>query len=369
MKTALKLFVASAVFVAGGILAASSAQAASLLKSTKITLDDTRAGQQTQHVFQFTASSAVDLEEIYIRYCKEASGTCTPSDNIVGAPLALSSTQGGTMDGTWTLSSKVSSDAIVLRHPGGDDAVAQDEVFIFSLTGATNPSIAGCNAATSNSSSTCYVRIVTYADINQTTAADSATASITVVAETTATATVDPTFTFVIGGVNTGVVNNQITTSVSSTYSSLPFGNLTAETPKYAAQALTVTTNTQAGYTVTSEMRTQMTGVYSANNIDPFAASGATWANPVAWVQPVGTAASTDTAWFGANTTDTGVQGWNSSPEGKFGPISSTANIVSTASTSDPGNAVYVTYAVEANVYQPADQYSGTLQYTATPTY
>src|SRR5262249_4614520 len=115
------------------------------------------------------------------------------------------------------------------------------------------------------------------------------------------------------------------------------------------------------------KMVTQMTGVYSANNIDPFIAP---WGTPTTWTDPTGSTPNDNTGWVGANTTDTDVTGWSASPSQKFGTISATANIVMQKSSSDNGSApVYVTYAIEANVFQPADTYTGTLIYNALPTY
>jgi hypothetical protein len=197
---------------------------------------------------------------------------------------------------------------------------------------------------------------------------DTGTASYTVISAVTVTTRVDPVFTFTVAGVDTGAATDTgVTTSVSSAYNTLPFGNLTAGTPKYAAHSLTVTTNTDTGYTVTAKMLTQMAGVYAGNNVDPYAGSSATWSDPKAWAEPVAATPNTNSGWIGANTTDTDLSQFDNA---EFGPVSSTANTVMSGSESEDGSTpVYVTYALEVNMYQPADTYTGTLVYNALPSY
>jgi hypothetical protein len=79
-------------------------------------------------------------------------------------------------------------------------------------------------------------KIGTYSDASTDAAnlIDSGVASVTFVEQVSVTARVDATFTFVVDGV-ANVTHNGVTTSVSSAYNTLPFGSLTAGTPKYAA--------------------------------------------------------------------------------------------------------------------------------------
>ncbi len=178
---------------------------------------------------------------------------------------------------------------------------------------------------------------------------------------------VDPQLTFTISSVGANTVNNGVTTSVASTFSTLPFDNISINSPKYVAHQLDISTNTEYGYTVKAKLLSLLQGIYPANDIDPFAATGATWNTPIAWTSPTGTVPNVNTGWLGANTTDTDVSGWSSGVE-KFGPISTVSHEVMQASGRD-SSTVYVTYALEVNAYQPADLYSGVLVYNVLPTY
>ena len=97
-----------------------------------------------------------------------------------------------------------------------------------------------------------------------------------------------------------------------------------------------------------------------------------TWAAPVAWTNPGGSTKNVNTAWIGANTSDTDVES-GAYTSGLFGPVptgGSSYNIVMQDSDTDDGStSVSVYYGVEANTYQPADSYTGTLLYNALPTY
>lgn len=175
----------------------------------------------------------------------------------------------------------------------------------------------------------------------------------------------DPALTFSISGVGANTVNNGITTSVSTQYHTLDFGHLSPLTPKYAAHALYVSANAVSGYTVSLKLLSYLQGMYPANNIDPFTS---TWANPTAWAQPSGTTPNDNTGWFGANTTDTRVVGWSDGTQ-KFGPVTNSSQTVMQSTQPDSGTTTYVTYALEVNLLQPADQYSGSLVYNLIPTY
>lgn len=175
----------------------------------------------------------------------------------------------------------------------------------------------------------------------------------------------DPALTFTLNSVDAGSVNNDITTSVASTFNTLPFGNLSFSTPKYTAHQLYVSSNAASGYGLSVKMLNYLQGNYPANNIDPFIAD---WNSPTTWTEPTGITPNDNTGWIGANTTDSRVSGWDSASQ-KFGPINSSPNLIMYTTTEDSGTTAYVTYAVEVNIWQPADLYGGTLVYNLTPIY
>jgi hypothetical protein len=170
---------------------------------------------------------------------------------------------------------------------------------------------------------------------------------------------------FTLEGVPAGSVNNGITTSIASEFNLLPFGHLIVTVPKYAAHQLTVSTNATSGYQVTVKMLSYLQGNYPANNIDPFIAS---WSAPTTWTHPNGSLPNDNTGWIGANTTDTRVSGWDDAVA-KFGPVNSSENVVMYSNSADDGTTVVVTYAIEANIWQPSDLYSGQIVYNLYPLY
>ena len=81
---------------------------------------------------------------------------------------------------------------------------------------------------------------------------DSTTVKIALVESVRVTATVDPTITFTVAGVNSSVSTCGNTTNVTTTATAVPFGTMSLNTFKDLAQTLTVSTNAVGGYSVTA---------------------------------------------------------------------------------------------------------------------
>jgi hypothetical protein len=356
------------VFTLLSVTTASAAQVTRL----SVSLSDSRPEVSNNHTWSFTHTQAATLKSITFNYCTAPSGGCIKPGSLITSTATKGSVSGLT-DADWTLNAAGGAPRLENITANGQGISARTPISI-TLNSITNNPIAGsnCTAASNNSTATCYVQLATFTSSDGLSGlTDEGIASYTVVSAVTVSARVDPTFTFVVSLVADATSHNGITTSVASTYNTLPFGNLTAGTPKYAAHQLNVTTNTENGYTVNMKMLTQMTGVYTANNIDPFVGNSAVWGTPQDWTHPNGNTPNTNTGWIGANTTDADVAGWSGQPmTGKFGPVESTDDEVMRGLRSDSGaTPVYVTYALEANVFQPADTYTGTIVYNALPTY
>lgn len=339
------------------------------VKNFSVSLSDSKPTTSNSHTFAFSHAQTSSLGSIKFQYCTAPSGelgACSKPTSLVTS-TAVKGAITGITEAEWSVNAGVDG-VPYLSHATSENVNANQAISI-TLTSITNHAINDCQPGGDTSTDTCYVRLFTYTGTDGTTGlVDTGIASYTVVDDIEVTARVDPSFTFTVSQTAANAVYNAITTSVASTYNTLPFGNLTAGTPKYAAHALNITTNTQNGYTVSAKMLTQMTGVYTQNNIDPFGIGS--WAAPVAWTEPTGQTPNDNTGWIGANTTDTDVAGFSALPQGKFGPISSQAVEVMKSNASDNGTqAIYVTYALEANVFQPADTYTGILVYNALPTY
>jgi len=363
-------FFLPALIVALGLVAVTTKVDAAQIKTAKVTLADSRSGATgVAYDFSFLHTSAASIKKFTFDFCKLPSGDthCTTPIASTGLTSVTATSFGGLSvplgaTGNWSIT--VVDKMITFYNNAGTVNLSANDSVTVTINAIANSTLAeACDATTGTD--TCFIWIKSYNDAGG--IIDTGVVTYTIVDAVTVTAKVDPTFTFVVAGVGAGTANNGISTSVASTANTLPFGSLTAGTQKYAAHALYVTTNTQSGYTVDAKMATQMTGVYTSNNIDPFVAA---WTSPTTWTEPTGGTPNDNTGWIGGNTTDTDVTGWSTEPTGKFGSISSTAVIVSQKSSSDNGLApVYVTYAIEANVFQPSDSYQGTLIYNALPTY
>lgn len=179
---------------------------------------------------------------------------------------------------------------------------------------------------------------------------------------------IDPDISLTIESVAASQTNNGVTSTVGTTVTTIPFGNIGYNTPAYATHKLTLQTNdATTAFSITMGLDSPLQGSYPANHFDPFIGSSATWNDPKAWVTPTGIIPNDNTGWIGANTSDTDISGW-SSGSGLFGPISTTPVEIA-YSNSGSGETVYVSYAIEANISQPADAYSAILIYNVLPTF
>ena len=81
---------------------------------------------------------------------------------------------------------------------------------------------------------------------------DSTNIQIALIESVRVTATVDPTITFTVAGVNSETSACGNTTDITTTATTIPFGVMSLNTFKDGAQTLTVSTNADGGYAVTS---------------------------------------------------------------------------------------------------------------------
>jgi len=347
---------------------------AALMTNASVRLTNAAAGQGSDYIFSARTTTGGEIKGIRMLFRAHASdGAATADQNLTGTSLASTDRTGISAD-NWTINTSAAGTGVISIVNAGGVSINANTIIGWRINGIINPSIGGggCNANQNNSSGTCFIRIQTHStavvgEMLDGTVIDEVTVAFAVNAAVVVTAKVDPSLTFTVNGVAQGQVANGVITSASSQFNTLPFGFLQTNSPKYLAHDLTVRTNANNGYTVTVRMASQMTGTYAVNNVDPFAAPGSTWGTPTSWVSPTGNIANVDTGWVGAHTNNTGLSGFSS---GTWGPVGVTANQVMSSSTPDLGNvATRVTFAIEVNVFQPSDNYTGTLVYNCTPTY
>jgi hypothetical protein len=209
---------------------------------------------------------------------------------------------------------------------------------------------------------------------------DTGATRIVILDDVLVTASVDTVFDFTVSGFEsvTGVNVNGTTTNATSSAIAIPFGTLTANNIKTAAQRLNVTTNAANGFVVTVFQSGDLASVTGAD-IDGF--YNGTYENtPSDWVGPStqvgnewtyghwGITSSDDLnggefqlcagnatgCWVAASTTPRQIFSATSSADGLAANIGSTT----------------VGYQVQISALQEAaDDYSTTLTYIATPTF
>ena len=233
-KSTRSLFVliAAILLVAGNLM---SAHAASL-DSASLSLSDPRPSQTSTYTFTATGFSGsaqcIDLE------------IDTQADGGGGVPAAFDSTgaaldASGTMitESNWT--ENFTTNGTLRLTYGTGETPADGGTLVF--TGVDNGSSAG----------TYYALFTTYSDACSTTL-DTVVVAFAYTDGSLVTLTIDPSLTFSVNSVGTGVsVNGSPNTTIVSTGTSLDFGNaVTSSANGISAHRLDVTTNASGGYVV-----------------------------------------------------------------------------------------------------------------------
>src|SRR5690606_29168400 len=105
-----------------------------------------------------------------------------------------------------------------------------------------------------------------------------------------------PSLEVQFGTVASGQSVNGVTTTVATTISSVPFGNISLAQAEFAAHSIRVITNDASkGVVVRTQLANPFQGVYPNNSFDQFGGSGASWNSPIAWTSPTGTVTNVDT--------------------------------------------------------------------------
>lgn len=358
------------VLLVGVFLALKTPVQGAIMQNAYVSLSNPRSvASGVIHDFFFYGADDT-LGSIRFYYCKAPSGNCadTGADGSLASLFYVKDDAGGDDTAFWTESWNAGE--FYWQATRDDADVDADGTWEFRFTNMGNPTRTACNEDGSSTTGTCYVRLATYEDTNWTTAADTGTVSITITQAITVSARVDPTFSMTITGVvgsaqtrNGTILTNALTTTVTT----IPFGNLTANTAKKAAHIITITSNNAGGYTVTAKMDQALTGTAYEDIINGFGGTGV--ASTVAsetWTAPTGSTSGTHTGWLGVGTDDTGVGGRGTN---QFFTLNTTGTIV--AETDGPANARVsnIVYSIEANAYQQSDNYTGIMTYNALPTY
>lgn len=148
-------------------------------------------------------------------------------------------------------------------HYSGAGAVGQAFTLYIGNTNGTNTPItpATGTAHTEGTADTYPVLVRQFAadtDPNSATPIDATSARVAHIESVRVTATVDPTISFSIAGIASGATRCGVSTDVTTTATSVPFGGMSLNSFKTLAQDLTVSTNASGGYVVTGQENDQL---------------------------------------------------------------------------------------------------------------
>ncbi len=340
---------------------------AGTLTNYKVTINNSQAAaSNVTYGFNWTTTATTSIKQIDIQICTTASGTCNaPSGFNSGTPTI----QTDNIAGTGRTNSAPSANAfrIVVTTP----STQSTQAMFVNFTGVTNPTAAN---------TTYYARTTTYSDTGSTVIDGPTTAAFAVLDTTSiaVSATVDPSFSFSVAGVSTGGNFNggSGNVNVTSTATTIPFGTLANGAPKIAAHDVTISTNAANGYTVTaSHSANAQSGnppliSGATNNIDTWSGTNA---SPTTWSSPAGTAANTNTGYFGYSSEDatlcTGTAARFTTGGAKWAGSTTAGGEVICSAAGVTNETVRLGWEAEVNGIQPAGAYTGTVILVATPTY
>ncbi|MEA3355661.1 MAG: hypothetical protein U9Q63_04245 [Patescibacteria group bacterium] len=209
---------------------------------------------------------------------------------------------------------------------------------------------------------------------------DTTTGKIALIEAVRVTATVDPTISFSIAGVGIGTTACGVPTDVTSTALTVPFGTLVLNTFKDLAQKLTVSTNADGGYAVTSSEDDELgkDGATSPAIADTDCdGEDCTISSDTEWNtasdngfgysldNSVGTGA---TAPIIAFEYDDGALNFSARPFANIAGSDSPIEIFSSTDVADTQN-IYACYRLSIGATQEAGDYENQIIYTATATF
>lgn len=175
--------------------------------------------------------------------------------------------------------------------------------------------------------------------------------------------TAGPSLTVTFTGIASGNTLDGETTTVSSTATTVPFGNLTLDTPAVAAHKTTVTTNASGGYSTTVSQTQDLTRDGGSETI-----SGVSGTNSA----PAGWPGSITDGKFGYHTSDESLCTGSSnrfSSNNTWASLSTVFYEVACSTAPVTAEETTVTYKLQVGVGQSAGVYRSTVTYITTAVY
>jgi len=148
-------------------------------------------------------------------------------------------------------------------HYSGAGSIGQAITITIGNTNGTNTPVAPAASTshtegTADSYSVLVKNFAAEANPNTASPIDATTGKVAHIEPVRVTATVDPTINFAITGISSGATRCGVTTDVTTTATSVPFGTMALNSFKNLAHQLTVSTNASSGYVVTASENDQL---------------------------------------------------------------------------------------------------------------
>lgn len=278
-----------------------NAEAAPLQK-IKDTLSDSDLGVAANHTLQFVTQSAITASgTIVVAFNSNFSASSSPAFSASDATDYDIATSTGEI-------TVVATGACVTTTPAFEITSVNTSTALFTFThcngspdlpaNTTTTIEIGTNATTGGTGDSQLVNPAAAGSYLITVTApstDSATTRVAIIDDVVVTASVATNFTFTISAVASGQTNangEAGTTSVTTTATTIPWGDLEPNTAKTARQDLAVSTNARNGFTVTLWQDQNLLSSIGAD-IDIF--QDGVNGSPAVWASPAATIDSEDT--------------------------------------------------------------------------
>lgn len=328
------------------------------------TLSDTDVSAVANHTIEFVSPAGVASGEAIIVTFDEA-GTAFDLTGIGQEDVDLFVNGSNVPFGTdWAVTVNTTNDTITLTSQGAGGTIAG---------GATTSILVGLHADTDGTPDTQIVNPASAGsyeiDVDVAGGTDTGSTRVAILDSVTVTATVDTSFTFIVGGVGAAETVNGTTTGGVTTATDVPFGVLEANTASTAAQDLSVVTNATNGFTVSVVADSQLVSATGAD-IDGFA-NGNFTSTPTAWTSPSNTVGSEETyGHWGLTSDDTDYFASEQYVSASTTPVEVFTHNGPVDGTVTGQGTTRVGYTVEIGALQEAaDDYTATLTYVATPVF
>lgn len=355
------------------------------------------ASTSASHTIKFTTATAVPNGAIRV-LIQATANTGTSNDGIpdgdgfdfkVAAPSVACPTDSGTYDfvaGTASAAaitlSGVKYHAFECRYSGTGSTGLSFQTNPVIVTSLINPAPKIGHAVGTSDGYSVIVQNLDYAY----SMVDQTSLQIGVIEQVRVSATVAPQITFKIAGIPSGALGSVAcgtTTDVTTTSTTVPFGQVSITSFMHAAQSLEVSTNAIGGYVVTAQQNYPLSMIGTAATIADATGNGAniTYSAKGRWdsttykgfgygLKYIGKVSGTGSAAFQHTDTDANCTGGTFCAK-HFADLSNsepTQTIFSSSGVADSEN-VDVCYKIVISNTQAAGDYENNITYTATSTF